>query len=77
VTWHEAAAFAEWKAKKLPTIYQWEKAARPPLSASIVSSYPWGMVGEGVDATERANFKGTESMPVDTMPFGASPFGAA
>ncbi len=29
VTWYEAAAFAEWKGKKLPTVFQWERAARP------------------------------------------------
>src|SRR5688572_17634327 len=28
VTWYEAAAFAEWKGKRLPSIFQWEKAAR-------------------------------------------------
>ncbi len=76
VTWYEAAAFAEWKGKKLPTIYQWEKAGRHPTVTSAANFYPWGLVGEGVDATERSNFLGHGTMPVDTMPFGASPFGA-
>lgn len=76
VTWYEAAAFAEWKGKKLPTIYQWEKAGRNPGTFGAASWFPWGFVSEGVDATERSNFLGRGTMPVDSMPFGASPYGA-
>jgi serine/threonine protein kinase/formylglycine-generating enzyme required for sulfatase activity/dienelactone hydrolase len=76
VTFYEAAAFAEWKGKKLPTVYQWEKAARHPLQRSIATTLPWGLIFEGMDATERANFQGKGTMPVDSMPFGISPFGA-
>jgi len=75
ITWYEAAAFAEWKGKKLPTIYQWEKAGRYP-GPGVANSFPWGFVDPGVDAGERANFRGQGTMPVDTMPFGASPYGA-
>ncbi len=74
-TWYEAAAFAEWSGKKLPTVYQWEKAARY-AAVSTVSVLPWGYVGEGVDANERANFRGEGTIPVDSLPFGASPYGA-
>src|SRR5262249_40115627 len=28
VTWYEAAAYAEFRGKQLPTVFQWEKAAR-------------------------------------------------
>jgi formylglycine-generating enzyme required for sulfatase activity len=76
VTWYEAAAFAEWKGKKLPTVFQWEKAARPPNPIAIVQSFPWGFVGENVDASDRANFVGKGTMPVDSMPFGAGPYGS-
>ena len=76
VTWYEAAAFAEWKGKQLPTIYQWEKAARHPATSTLASAFPWGFVQEGIDATERANFLGKGAMPVESMPFGASPYGA-
>jgi serine/threonine protein kinase/formylglycine-generating enzyme required for sulfatase activity len=76
VTWHEASAFALWKGKQLPSIYQWEKAARYPLTRGIAGSFPWGLLGQGIDATERMNFNGRGTMPVDGMPFGISPYGA-
>ena len=76
VTWYEAAAFAEWKGKKLPTLYQWEKAAFYPLSSRAANVLPWGFLSPGVEATERANFQGKGTMAVDTMPFGASRWGA-
>jgi formylglycine-generating enzyme required for sulfatase activity len=76
VTWYEAAAFAEWKGKKLPTVYEWEKAGRYPLTRARGNSFPWGIVGEGVDATERSNFRDKGTMAVDSMPFGISTWGA-
>jgi formylglycine-generating enzyme required for sulfatase activity len=76
LTWHEASAYALWKGKQLPSIYQWEKAARFPLTSGVASSFPWGLIGEGVDSTERMNFNGKGTMPVDTMPFGIGPSGA-
>ena len=76
VTWYEASAFAEWKGKRLPTIYQFEKASRYEGGVRLGQTLPWGVVGEGVDATERANFAGKGTMPVDSMPFGVSQWGA-
>ena len=76
VTWHEASAYARWRGKQLPSIYQWEKAARYPMTAGIASSFPWGLLGEGVDASERMNFNGKGTMPVNSMPFGIGPSGA-
>jgi formylglycine-generating enzyme required for sulfatase activity len=76
VAWHEAAAFAQWSGKKLPTIFQWEKAGRYPGTRGAVTSFPWGFVAEGVDVTERANFLGKGTVPVDSMPFGMSTWGA-
>ncbi len=76
VTWHEASAYARWKGKQLPTIYQWEKAARYPETRGPANTFPWGLIGEGVDASERMNFSGRGTMPVESMPFGLGPYGA-
>lgn len=76
VTWHEASAYARWKGKQLPSIYQWEKAARYPKTTGVSNTFPWGLLGEGVDASERMNFNGKGTMPVNSMPFGIGPSGA-
>jgi pimeloyl-ACP methyl ester carboxylesterase len=36
VSWYEAAAFAEWAGKSLPTIFHWNRAAFTPASSRIV-----------------------------------------
>ena len=36
VSWYEAAAYARWAGKSLPTIYHWSRAADQRLSANVV-----------------------------------------
>lgn len=50
VAWDDAAAYASWAGKRLPTEAEWEWAARGGLKDSV---YPWG--NEPVNAA-RANF---------------------
>jgi formylglycine-generating enzyme required for sulfatase activity/predicted Ser/Thr protein kinase/pimeloyl-ACP methyl ester carboxylesterase len=76
VTWYEAAAYAEFRGKRLPTVFQWEKAAR---NGTVTHLYwfimPWGLnfAKEGVD--DRANFLGSSTVPVESLEFGMSPYG--
>jgi formylglycine-generating enzyme required for sulfatase activity len=76
VTWYEAAAYAAFRGKTLPTIYQWERAARFGPVAAPVNFMPWGAFQPGATLTHRANFDNRGTMPVTSHPFGMSPFGA-
>jgi dienelactone hydrolase len=42
VSWYEAAAYARWAGKSLPTIYHWSRAADQRLSASVVPASNFG-----------------------------------
>ena len=45
VSWYEAAAYAEFAGKSLPTIYQWSRAAGTPRSVLIVPISNYGAAG--------------------------------
>ena len=74
ICWYEAAAYAEFRGKQLPTAFQWEKAARDGKSSFAGPVMPWGTLSEAT--THRANFKGTGPAPVASFEFGMSPYGA-
>ena len=75
ITWYEAAAYAAFAGKDLPTIFEWEKAARNGLSSSSGLVMPWGLARSGTNIERRANFSGKDVMPVSSFEFGISPFG--
>jgi hypothetical protein len=75
ITWYEAAAYAEFRGKALPTVFQWEKAARDGAFDPRYNAMPWGFIKQGETTNNRANFSNTTALPVQSLEFGMSPFG--
>ena len=77
VSWMEANAYCAAQGKRLPTIFEWEKAARNGLTATREGvMMPWGYMGPGDATSSRANFASNGPAPVDAYPFGISSYGA-
>ena len=76
ITWYEAAAYARFRGKSLPTIFQWEKTARDGKFDEGYDTMPWGL-SRIADSTEfLANFGNQGTVSVEKFEFGASPYGA-
>ncbi len=69
VSWYEAAAFAQWAGKELPTATQWWRAALGDGGGV----FPWGRDVRTVE--QRANFGLIGTQPVGSHLAGVSPFG--
>ncbi|WP_219505274.1 SUMF1/EgtB/PvdO family nonheme iron enzyme [Nonomuraea ceibae] len=70
VTWRDAAAYAEWAAKVLPSSHQWEKAARGLRG----DTYPWGSQLTPAKCNVRESGL-RQTTPVDRYHSGVSPYG--
>ncbi|TDD10618.1 helix-turn-helix domain-containing protein [Saccharopolyspora terrae] len=70
VTWSDAAQYAAWAGKSLPTSQQWEKAARGTRG----NAYPWGDQPTPAKCNVRENGVGATT-PGNCYQSGVSPYG--
>src|SRR5713226_5092571 len=66
ITWYEAAAYATFRGKQLPTIFQWEKSARNGNVSALGNYMPWGIFYPGDTLDYRANFNNDGTRPVSS-----------
>lgn len=76
VCWHEAAAYARWVGKRLPTAIEWQKAGGWPahLGGGAGTRYPWGDLFDPARANLRPGGTG-DTAPVDAFRGGDTPNG--
>jgi dienelactone hydrolase len=75
VSWHEGSAYCRARGRRLPTLFEWEKAARDGQVSHRGVVMPWGYASTVRETPRRANFSGRGTAPVDRFPFGLSPYG--
>jgi hypothetical protein len=75
VSWPEAAAYCSWRDKRLPSLFEWEKASRDSRVSKQGVLMPWGQYDPRSLGVVRANFSGAGTVPVESYPFAISPYG--